>query len=117
MTAIEKINAEMQKNADDAYTEIIGHYIIDRCDNADVAARVGADGKTLSDAMSAVISAARKKQKNNCAVLLPNEVFGEVDKYFGIPTNTAAQEAAMRSAAGAPANAAEGSVLSLTDFM
>ena len=32
--AIEKINAEMQKDPSDRYMEIIGHYIIDRCDEA-----------------------------------------------------------------------------------
>ena len=31
MGAVEKINTEMQKRPDDPYTEVIGHYIIDRC--------------------------------------------------------------------------------------
>lgn len=29
--AIAKINAEMQKDPDNTYLEIVGHYIIDRC--------------------------------------------------------------------------------------
>ena len=37
--AIEKINAEMQKDPSDRYMEIVGHYIIDRCDEA-LAARI-----------------------------------------------------------------------------
>lgn len=115
MSAIEKINAEMQKNSDDAYTEIIGHYIIDRCSNDIVAARVGAEGKTLKGAMDAVVAAARKVQKGNCAVLLPKDVFGEVDKYFGIPTDLRAQEQAMRSVGGAPA--VSRAVPSFNDFL
>ena len=87
--AIEKINAEMQKDPSNRYMEIIGHYVIDRCDEA-LAAKI-AEGKTLKDAMTAVRRRAEKAKKGNVAVLTPGEVFGEVDKYFGLPTDTAAQ--------------------------
>lgn len=87
--AIEKINAEMQKDPSNRYMEIIGHYIIDRCDET-LAAKI-AEGKTLKGAMTAVEQRARNVKTGNVAVLTPGEVFGEVDKYFGLTTDTAAQ--------------------------
>lgn len=91
--AIEKINAEMQKDPANRYMEIIGHYIIDRCDE-DLAAKI-AGGKTLKDAMEAVVRKARAVKKGNVAVLEPGEVFGAVDKFLGLPPDTAAQWKAM----------------------
>lgn len=91
--AIEKINAEMQKDPGNRYMEIIGHYIIDRCDEA-LAAKI-AGGKTLKDAMEAVVRKAKTLKRGNTAVLTPGEVFGEVDKYFGLSADTAAQWRAM----------------------
>ena len=102
--AIAKINAEMQKNPNDLYTEIIGQYISDRCSDEAVAAKAADPGKSLTGAMSAVKEAARKSAKNGVAVLAPAAVFGEVDKYLGIPEDRAAQAAAMMAAGGqAPA--------------
>lgn len=88
--AIEKINAEMQKDPSDRYMEIVGHYIIDRCDEA-LAARI-AEGKTLKDAMTAVERKAKSVRNGRTVVpMTPDEVFGVVDKYFGLPADTAAQ--------------------------
>lgn len=88
--AIEKINAEMQKDPSDRYMEIVGHYIIDRCDEA-LAARI-AEGKTLKDAMTAVERKAQSVRNGRRVVpMTPDEVFDEVDKYFGLPTDIAAQ--------------------------
>lgn len=101
--AIEKINGEMQKNADDLYTEIIGTYIIDRCCNDIVNAKVAAENKSLKGAMDAVMNVARKRRKGNCAVLAPGEVFGAVDDYFGIGADPVAQQKALMLAAGGTA--------------
>lgn len=88
--AIEKINAEMQKDPSDRYMEIVGHYIIDRCDEA-LAARI-AEGKTLKDAMTAVERKAKSVRNGRTVVpMTPDEVFDEVDKYFGLSTDIAAQ--------------------------
>ena len=107
MGAVEKINTEMQKRPDDPYTEIIGHYIIDRCGlDADCERRAAAEKKTLEGAMGAVKEAAKKKVVNGCAVLTPNTVFAEVDKYFGFTADTGARERAMRGAGSASAPAA-----------
>ena len=124
MGAVEKINAEMQKRPDDPYTEIIGHYIIDRCGlDADCERKAAAEKKTLAGAMDAVWAAAKKKAMNGCAVLTPDAVFGEVDRYFGLPADELAQLRAMRGVgASAPAvpeaPAAQAAVsLDLTDFL
>ncbi len=58
--AIAKINAEMQKEPSDRYLEIIGHYLIDRCDEA-LAAKIEG-GKTLKGAMEAVVKNAKQVQ-------------------------------------------------------
>lgn len=88
--AIEKINAEIQKDPSDRYMEIVGHYIIDRCDEA-LAARI-AEGRTLKDAMTAVERKAQSVRNGRSVVpMTPDELFGEVDKYFGLPTDIAAQ--------------------------
>lgn len=118
--AIEKINTEMQKNPADVYTEIIGQYIIDRCEDLAVADKVAADGKALKGAMDAVMKKASAAKKGNVAVLTPAVVFGEVDKYFGITTDTNAQWKAIQSGtpAPAPAPAPTNKVsLSLEDFL
>lgn len=105
--AIEKINTEMQKNPSDPYTEIIGQYIIDRAGaSEEVAAKVVPATKSLKGAMNAVMTKAQAAKHGNVAVLTPATVFGAVDAYFGIPTDTAAQWKAI-NAAGAPAPAPE----------
>ena len=123
--AIEKINAEMQKNASDQYTEIVGHYIIDRCLDAACAEKVMEDGKSLKGAMDAIMAKARKAKTGNVAVLTPEAVFGAVDKYFGFPLNSSAQMAAL-GLASAPhteppkpqaAERAAAPIISLDDFL
>lgn len=106
MGAVEKINMEMQKRPDDPYTEVIGHYIIDRCGlDAACERKAAAEKKTLEGAMKAVEEAAKKKAVNGCAVLTPDAVFAEVDKYFGFPADQAAQARAMGSIGAASASA------------
>lgn len=101
--AIQKINTEMQKKPDDLYTEIIGHYVIDRCVDDITAAKVLKTDKTLEGAMKAVLAAARKAQNGNVAVLPPAQVFGEVDRYFDLATDLKAQQKAMATAGAGPA--------------
>ena len=123
--AIEKINAEMQKKANDPYTEIVGHYIIDRCLDAACAEKVMADGKTLKGAMDKIMSTARANRNGNVAVLTPATVFGAVDEYFGFQTSESAQMAALHTVAPTPVEPpqpktrerATGSIISLEDFL
>lgn len=99
--AIAKLNAEMQKEPDNRYLEILGHYVIDRCDQALAGKITG--GRTLKGAMEAVVKRAKAARAGSVAVLTPAQVFGEVDQYFGLPTDTAAQWRAMGLPAAAPA--------------
>ena len=123
MGAVEKINQEMQKRPDDLYTEIIGHYIIDRC-GADAACEEKAAnvGKSLAGAMRAVEAAAMKKAVNGCAVLTPEQVFTAVDGDLGFPADRQAVSRAMASLSGGvtapvqPVSPAAVS-LSLEDFL
>ena len=123
MNAIEKINAEMQKNADDLYTEIIGTYIIDRCGDGQVKAKVEGKDKSLKGAMDAVMAVAKKRKHGSCAVLTPAEVFGAVDTYFRIGTDTQAQEKALALVLGygapvaTPAKKTEQVSFMLEDFI
>lgn len=91
MTAIEKINEEMQKNPDDQYTEYIGSYVIDRCSDPDVAEKVMAEDKSLKGCMDEILGAAKKVAKQttggSVAAMTPNAVFAIVDTYFGIPAD------------------------------
>lgn len=82
--AVERINKEMQEAPDDKFREVIGHYIIDRCEDPGCEAKV-TEQKTLEGALEAVTALAKKSQHGNCAVLDDQTVFGEVDKYFGFP--------------------------------
>ena len=100
MTAVERINAEMQKNPDDRYTEIVGQYVIDRCAAPEDEKMVTED-KTLKGAMEAVLALAKKKKQGSTAVLTPGEVFGEVDRYFGFSSDEAARWRAVGMAAPA----------------
>ena len=120
--AIKKINAEMQKKANDRYTEIIGQYIIDRVGrSAELAAKVAVASKSLGGAMGVILSEARKAKQGEVAVLTPDTVFGAVDKYFGFPQDVNAQMAALNGAVPVltvtPPIAAKPVSLSLDDFL
>lgn len=119
MDAIGKINQEMQKNPDDLYTEIIGHYVIDRCIDRVCEQLAAAEDKTLAGAMKAVEEAAKKKKSGNVAVLASREVFKAVDTYFGFSFDAAAQRQAMNTASdtGYIAPRKETKVLRLEDFL
>lgn len=88
--AIEKINAEMQKDPKNLYLEIVGQYIIGRCTEPAVSAAVES-GKTLDGAIKAITDAARAKQKNGCAAMRDTDIFDAVDKYLGAGRNDVAR--------------------------
>ncbi|MPM80023.1 hypothetical protein SDC9_127066 [bioreactor metagenome] len=122
--AIAKINAEMQKDPGNAYLEIIGHYLIDRCADDLTAARIAAGDKSLGGAWNAIMSEARKTAKNQTAVLSSEAVFDTVDRYFGIVRDTGKRQSTARSVCGAAeapaasaAPAAAKVALNLTDFL
>jgi len=100
--AIAKINAEMQKDPDNTYLEIVGHYIIDRCAEPAVTAAVNG-GKTLAGAMEAITSVARKKVSSKCAVMRDAEIFDAIDKYLGVGKNHEARAKSKREVDGGEA--------------
>ena len=114
MDVFEKINAEMQKDPANKYLEIIGHYVLDRCTEESCAAKAAEEKKTLGGAMQKILKEAGKRQNGNVAVMLPADVFGTVDKYFGFKTDEAAQAAAMSASTPAPKPA--GNVIDLASF-
>lgn len=91
--AIEKINAEVQKNPDNKYIEVIGQYIIDQCENEEMAKAVLAEGKTLAGCLDAIKAIAKKKAVDNVGVVTEEEAFAEVHKYFGVSKETGAKAA------------------------
>ena len=120
MTAIEKINAEMQKAPDDLYTEILGHYLIDRCTDPEDEALIGAEGKTLAGAMNAIESEARKRAKKRVGVLSDYETGKIVDDYFGLKPKRDLWQRSIRNAIGddePEEQPAGGVALDLADFL
>lgn len=120
MTAIEKINTQMQEDPNDLYTEIIGHYLIDRCMTPEDETLIGADGKTLAGAMSAVESAARKKAAGKRVGVLSDYETGKIiDDYFGLTPNAELWQRTIRNAIGddGPKEPAGGVALDLADFL
>ena len=116
MTAIEKINNEMQKKPDDKYREIIGHYLIDRCADPAAAECIGEAGKTLEGALGEVQSAARKKARGSVAVMTDDEVFDIIDKYFSLGRYPHARIAALQGVADTRPAVSVAS-LDLSDFL
>jgi len=117
----------MQKDPNNTYMEIIGHYLIDRATAEPmVAAAINEPKKTLKGAMDEIIKVAQKKKKGNVAVLTPPQVFETVDKYFGMTPNhtamykslgmdmTVVPDSTVNYAISAPAKAASASPLQVT---
>ena len=89
--AIKKINTEMQKDPNNTYMEIIGHYLIDRATvEPMVASAINEPKKTLKGAMDKVVETAKQKKQGGVAVLMPQQVFDVIDDYFGLTRNVAA---------------------------
>lgn len=120
MTAIEKINKEMQEDPNDLYTEIIGHYLIDRAMDPEDEALIAADGKSLGGAMSAVEAEAKKRAKGKRVGILSDCETGKIiDDYFGLKPKPDLWSRAIMSAVGygQPAEPAGGVSLDLADFL
>lgn len=100
--AIAKINEEMQKDPSNKYLEIIGHYIIDRCREPEVAKAVNEPEKSLNGAYKHIEAAARKKSEKGCAVMTDSDVFNAIDEYLRIPANTSARMHTKSEADGEP---------------
>lgn len=98
--AIEKINKEIQKKPNDVYTEIVGHYIIDRISTSKETADAINSGKTLEGAMDAIKQAARKIAVDGVGVVRDNEIFDIIDNYLFVSKDDNVRNASKASVDG-----------------
>ena len=83
--AKEKITAEMEKNKDDQYIQVIGNMLLQQLAvNPKIADKIIAGEKTIAKSIDAMAQEAKKKQRNGRAMLTDAEGFGIVLKYYGI---------------------------------
>ena len=101
--AVMKINLEMQKDPQNRYMEIVGHYIIDRCGDEAVASAVMDSGKTLEGAMKAITAAARKNAKGSVGIMSDTDVFDAIDQYLSAGRDDAVRQAVRREVDGSGA--------------
>ena len=101
--AVMKINLEMQKDPQNRYMEIVGHYIIDRCGDEAVASAVMDSGKTLEGAMKAITAAARKNVKGSVGIMSDTDVFDAIDQYLSAGRDDAVRQAVRREVDGSGA--------------
>lgn len=89
--ALKKLQAEMESNKNDTYTQLVGNYTMQYVKQHPAAAeKVLAEGKTLKGSLAHMRSAAEKKKSGNYAVLTPEEGFTLVTEYYGIQEKPAA---------------------------
>jgi hypothetical protein len=83
--AIEKIKAEMEQKKNDAYTQVVGEFLLGHLGNhpKDAEKIISAD-KTIAKSLDEIRKAAEKKKVGNFATLTPQEGYAIVLKYFQI---------------------------------
>ena len=83
--AIEKLKREMDEDKDNAYTQVVGGYLIKFLNkNQEAAARFLVEDKTIGKSLERMRSEASKKKKNNFAMFTFEEGLEIVFRYFGI---------------------------------
>jgi hypothetical protein len=83
--AIQKLQAEITASNNDAYTKVIGEYLILHLGkNHQDADKILAADKTIAKSIDAMATAAKAKQKNGRAMLTDPEAYAIVLNYFGI---------------------------------
>lgn len=83
--AIEKIDAEIEKNKGNRAYEVIGEYLINLVTaHPEVSEKLMDEKKSLVGAYKEMKSKARKKAYKGCAVLTDEEGFEIVCDYYGI---------------------------------
>ena len=116
--ALEKINAEMQKDPQNVYMEAVGHYVLDRVAmSPEDAEKILAEDKSLKGCLEEIKKKAQKEAKGGVAVIRDDVVFGWADEYFGIGKNDAAVQIARGAASGTPFPAAPALSIDFNDFL
>ncbi|MDB5056135.1 MAG: hypothetical protein JWM44_4185 [Bacilli bacterium] len=92
--AIQKLQAEMDKDNNDDMLQDVGNFLIDHINkNQKDADKIAAVDKTIMKSIEAMASVAKAKQKNGRARLTDSEGFTIVLKYFGIDGKASAAQA------------------------
>ena len=85
MSAIAKIQSEMDANKANGYVQVVGAFLLHHLEsNPNDAGMIMADGKTILKSLDEMKKVAEKKKVGNCGVIDPQEGFAIVLKYFGI---------------------------------
>ena len=95
MSAIAKIQSEMDANKANGYVQVVGSFLLHHLEsNPNDAGKIRDEGKTILKSLDEMKKVAEKKKVGNCGVIDPQEGFSIVLKYFGIegaaPTTFAA---------------------------
>lgn len=85
MSAIAKIQSEMDANKANGYVQVVGAFLLHHLEsNPNDAGMIMADGKTILKSLDEMKKVAEKKKVGNCGVIDPQEGFAIVLKCFGI---------------------------------
>lgn len=90
--AIKKINTEIQKEPNNRYLALVGENIIDCIMTDDDAEKVLQEGKTLAEAMKAIMKEASKKKQGSVAVLQDAEVYRIAQAFFSLNPQAPAEK-------------------------
>ncbi len=83
--AIQKINAEIEKEKSNPYVKMIGQFLIGYIEqNPESAEKFADKDKTVLKSLDAMRKAAEKKKSGNYAILTDQEGFEIVLEYFGV---------------------------------
>lgn len=86
--ALEKLKGEMGQNKNNDYVQCVGEFLINHLkENPADAEKILAEDKTIVKSYDEIEKEARKKSKKNRAVIIPQEGFDIVMKYFGIKSD------------------------------
>jgi hypothetical protein len=87
--AVEKIKSEMERDKDDDYIHVIGKFLLQQLEaNPKIAEKIVANDKTIAKSIDEMAREARKKAKNNRAMLTDAEGFAIVLRYYGVDVCT-----------------------------
>lgn len=91
MPAVMKLRDEMAENAQHAYVQLIGRFLLEHLhSHPESAKHIMTERKTIKGSLAAMRDLARKQQVDGCAMLTDEEGYAIVLQYFGIPKQQAA---------------------------
>lgn len=79
----EKLN-KLNDSSNDHLAKILWGYVTEQCKNTEVMIKVIESGKKSSELAKYITAYAKKKATGNMAAISSDEVFGQVNKFYGI---------------------------------